>query len=223
MPSSLPARGMPDRIRRARRNVSDYQVIARLAYENGVDLYEEAGVLLKRGSPRAFTLAVASIEELMKSFLCDTVFKQDLDPDTLVAELDGKRWRILKSHKSKHILFALFLMLNQAKKEGQDVEETRRLLETTLTTDSLRFKGKAEIERLILSMETRRQDSLYVDTKSEGGKVKTPKNQVTTEMSQDLISKIEEFLPTLETNLKVSRGGYMRELSKMRAEREAPG
>lgn len=46
---------------------SEYKEIARFAYANALDLYNEAKFLLKeRKSPRAFALAVASIEELIK-------------------------------------------------------------------------------------------------------------------------------------------------------------
>jgi AbiV family abortive infection protein len=81
----------------------EYNSIARLAYENAIELLDEARLLLReKNSPRAFTLAVASIEELMKSFLADLIWKGSAKPEDLRAELKGKNWPILTSHGSKH-------------------------------------------------------------------------------------------------------------------------
>ncbi len=180
-----------------------------------MDLRDEAHLLFEQESPRAFTLAVASIEELMKSFLCDTVWKQNLDPSTLRAELKGKEWPILTSHASKHRLFALFLLLSEARKGGRKaLEETIETLKTTLTTDALTLKGKAEIETLVKALEGRRQDSLYVDVKKKDGRIKTPHTEITPAMCDDLLKRIDQFLPTLETNLKLSRNEYQKELRK---------
>lgn len=171
---------------------SEYGKVARLAYENGIDLYDEARLLLKQNSPRAFALAVASIEELEKAFLCDTVWKQDLDADVLVAELGRKKWPMLTSHGSKQRLFGVSLLMSEARKGGRKaLEETAATLERTLTTASLTLKEKAGIEELIFRMESRRQDSLYVGVKPEGGRIKTPKTVISTQMSKDLLEKIE--------------------------------
>lgn len=65
-------------------------------------------------------MGVACVEELMKAFMADLVSKGSAKPEDLRAELNGKVWPILKSHGSKHRLFALFLLLQAAKNEGPE-------------------------------------------------------------------------------------------------------
>jgi AbiV family abortive infection protein len=198
----------------------EYQTISRLAYDNGTELLEEARLLLReKESPRAFALAVASIEELTKAYLADSVWKQDLDPDALVAEFKGRKWKILTHHGSKQHLFALFLIMDAARQEGSEkMANVDKTLRETLMTDAIDVKGKNEIVELITSMEGKRQDSLYVGTKVEAGRIRTPKKEISRQMSEDLIGRIERFLPILETNLKLSKPKYQQELAKIHAE-----
>jgi AbiV family abortive infection protein len=204
-----------------KRSWPEFQRISRLAYSNGVDLLDEARLLLKeKQSPRAFALAVASVEELMKSYLADTVWKQDVDPNTLVAVLNGRRVKIPTSHGAKHHLFALFLIMQSAQQEGSEkMESVRKALTETLDLDAVDVKGKQEIKELVASMERLRQDSLYVDTKEVRGIIKTPKQVISKGMCKDLFAKIEAFLPTVETNLKLSKEKYQSELLQMQRER----
>lgn len=81
------------------------------------------------------------------------------------------------------------------------------------------MKGKDQIIELVTTMEDRRQDSLYVGTKVVNGKVKTPKTQISRAECLDLLKRIDEFLPTVETNLKTSTGRYQTEAAKLNAER----
>ncbi len=203
--------------------VSDYRMIARQAYDNATDLREDARLLLNaRNSPRAFSLGVACVEELMKAFIADLVSKGSAKPEDLKAELKGRVWPILTSHGSKHHLFALFLLLQAAKREGPGkVASVDKTLRETLTTDSIDVKGKAEIIKLVTTMEEKRQDSLYVGTKMVKGLIKTPKSEITREMCVDLLAKIDDFLPTVETNLKTSSEKYRDEAGKLAKERAA--
>lgn len=200
---------------------SEYQQIARLAYDNATELFDEARLLLReKDSPRAFTLAVASVEELMKSYLADLVWKGGAKPEDLQAELRGRKWPILTHHGSKHRLFALFLIMQAAKKEGTEkVESVDRMLRETLTTDSVNVKGMKEIVELITSMEGKRQDSLYVGTKVVEGRIKTPRQEISHKVCEDLFNRIEGFLPIVETNLKTSRERYQVETLKLARER----
>ncbi len=198
----------------------EYQKIARLAYINATELLDEAQLLSKeKKSPRAFALAVAAIEELMKSYLADTVWKQDLDPDTLVVELNGRKLKILRSHGSKQHLFALFLIMQAARQEGRvKIASVARTLRETLNTASVEVKGKREIVESIASMERNRQDSLYVQTREERGIIKTPREVISQAMCEDLFAKIEAFLPIVETNLKLSKARYQSEMLQIHKE-----
>ncbi len=101
------------------------------------------------------------------------------------------------------------------------MEETAERLERTMITNSLTLKGNAEIDKLILAMESLRKDSLYVGVKSEGGEIGTPKTKISTQMSKDVLLKVEQFIPILETHLKLSRSDYQKVLSKIRDEKRA--
>ncbi len=189
---------------------SEYLEIARLGYANASDLYLEARLLFKeRNSPRAFTLGVAAIEELMKSNIADIVWKTDLDPKDLKARLRKRDLPILTSHEPKHHLLAMFLVVRRARQEGPaKLEEVTSTLLKTLTTESLVLKGKADIARLVTSMEEKRQDSLYVGTARVNGRIKTPEKEITPEMTQELFKHIEELLSVSERNLKISKERY---------------
>ena len=142
---------------------TDYREVARLAYSNGEELLNEAQLLLSKDSPRAFTLAVASIEELIKAQLADMISKGSAEPSDLIAEMDGRTWPMLTHHKSKQRLLTLFLLLRAAKKEGGEAKELEvdKVLRDTLNTASVKVRGKEHIEELITNMESRRQYSLY--------------------------------------------------------------
>lgn len=195
---------------------SEYKEIARLAYANALDLYDEAKFLLQeRKSPRAFALAVASIEELIKSVVYDSGWKQDIDPDLLLAESRGKKKSILLDHATKHQLYGLFLLYGEARKEGRKkAEEVFETLKTTGTTASLTLERKAEIDALITTLEGRRLDSLYVGVELEEGRVKTPKGEITLVMCQDLVTRIEQFIPFVESHLKLGREAFPKQPRK---------
>jgi AbiV family abortive infection protein len=206
-------------MRSSKESKSEYGEIARLAYVNAMDLYDEARFLLKeKKSPRAFALAVASCEELVKSYLCDTVWKESLDPRTLLVERKGKKWPILTDHLNKHGLFALFLFLGEVRKGGRkSLEETIKSLKTTLALDFRSVNGGAEMETFVRAMEGRREDSLYVDVKPVKGRIRTPKEEITPEICRGLMKRIEEFTPLLEANLQLSRDEYQEEIRKSRS------
>jgi len=195
---------------------AEYRMISRLAYDNGVDLYEEAKLLHQKGSPRAFTLAVASIEELEKSQLCDLVSKGMVKPEELViVDKSGRKRPILTHHKGKQILFTLFLLTQAANKEGRaKVAEVYDTLMRTGTTDAVNVKGKKQIIEHIVSMESRRQDSLYVGTEGVGKQVKSPKRVISPKMAEYLLQRIGEYLTKLETNLMMSAQQYQAENKK---------
>ncbi|MDA4124943.1 MAG: AbiV family abortive infection protein [Thaumarchaeota archaeon] len=194
---------------------TDYRTISRLAYDNGVDLYEEAKLLHQKESPRAFTLAVASIEELEKSQLCDLVAKGMVKPEELVFEDKNGKHPLLTHHKGKQILFTLFLLTQAANKEGRaKVAEVYDTLMRTGNTDTVNVKGKKQIVEQIVSMESRRQDSVYVGTKGVGKQVKSPKKAISRKMAEYLLQRISEYLPKLKTNLMMSDQQYQAENEK---------
>ncbi|QQG49419.1 MAG: AbiV family abortive infection protein [archaeon] len=210
---------------------TDYWEIAKEAYLNAAELRDEAWLLMKRGSPRAFTLAVASIEELMKAQLADMVSKGSAKPEELIAQVDGKKpWPIMTSHKSKQNLFALFLFLKAAQAEGGEAKalEVDKILRDTYNTDKVNLKGKGHIIDLITNMEVRRQDSVYVGTKGSKASLKKPKREISEPMKEELLMILEEFLLSVEKNLMVSKeryGTWARELDrerKRRAEEKRP-
>lgn len=199
---------------------SDYRLIAREAYDNATDLRADARFLLEKNSPRAFAVSVACVEELMKAYMADLVSKGGAQPKDLKAEFDGRKWPMLTHHGSKQRLFALFLLMQAAKKEGPEkMASVDKTLRETLSTDAVDVKGKNEILELINRMEERRQASLYVDIKVNRGKLQTPKKSITRVMSEDLLKKIDEFLPIVETNLKISAERYRAEVAKLEDER----
>lgn len=201
---------------------TDYGEIARQAYSNGEELYREAGLLYAKHSPRAFTLAVASIEELIKAELADMVSKGSAKPSDLVAEVDGQ-WRpILTRHESKQRLLTLFLLLRAAKKEGGEAKELEvdRILKETYDTGSVQVQGQEQIIELISKMETRRKDSVYVGVKGRKGEIKTPQNQISEKMCAELLDIIGDLLKSVEANLMVSKERYAAEARKLNEERK---
>lgn len=201
---------------------AEYREIARRAYSNALDLHDEARLLLKEEkSPRAFTLAVASCEELVKSFLADIVWKEGLDPQTLYAERDDGRKRfILTDHTSKHGLFALFLFLAEVRRGGPAaLEAVSEELMLTFKLDFGSVKGGASIEKMMRELERMRQDSVYVGVKLVNGRIKNPKQEITLDACEDLLKRIEEFIPRLEANLPVGRDQYQGWARKLRSTR----
>jgi hypothetical protein len=88
--------------------------------------------------------------------------------------------------------------------------------------DSVDVEGKKEIVELITSLEDKRQDSLYVGTMLVGGRIKTPRKEISRQMCEDLFRRIEEFLPTIETNLMTTPKRYKNEAAKLARERVNP-
>ena len=201
---------------------ADYHAIAIQSYLNATDLYNEARALLKMDSPRGYTLAEVSLEELIKAQLADMVAKGGARPEDLVAEVSEGEWRpILTRHASKQRLLTLFLLLRTAKAEGgtAKAEEVGKVLQETLTTDAVKLAGKQHIIDLILGMESNRKDSLYVGVSGTAETVKTPRRQVKKGMTEELLEIVEDLLRSVENNLMVSNERYATEAQKMADER----
>ncbi|MDG6990418.1 MAG: AbiV family abortive infection protein [Nitrososphaerota archaeon] len=188
---------------------ADYATIAWLAYQNSLDLHAEAKLLLERRSPRAFTLAVASVEESMKAMLADAITKGEARPEELLVGDDRGRWGFLTHHGGKQTLFALHLLAQAARKRGQ--ESLFQLVETLRTSgdlESVELDEKNAIMEQVTSMERNRQDSVYVGVTGRGDAVKSPKKVITTEMCETLIGQLADFFPILKANLKLTGEEY---------------
>jgi AbiV family abortive infection protein len=188
----------------------EYREIARLAYSNALDLQDEAKLLFEAKSPRAFTLAVASCEELVKCILAFFIWNEDIDPEKVWAERGGKRRPMLTDHTSKHGMFALFLFIEELRQE-RGSEAGAQVLKDAVEKGELNFdsiQGGARLEKFMRETESRRQASVYVGVKSIKGRVQTPKTEITPEICQDLLKRIEQFIPVLEAILPLDKATY---------------
>jgi len=177
---------------------ADYPTISRLAIANGIDLYNEARLLLQQDSPRAFALAVASAEELMKGVLAGfaSVNRDMVGEFVFERERDGRKFPILTRHEGKHAFFGLFLLVQAAIREGgyARANEVLKAAAEVGDIEAVEVENKADIIRQIKSMETDRQDSLYVGVKGKGDNVKTPKKAISRAMTENLLGQIHTYI-----------------------------
>jgi AbiV family abortive infection protein len=185
-----------------------YGNMAMLSYENAYYLREEAKLLFdNQRYPRAFALAVLSIEEQTKSLICKCISAGIMKPEELTTRDKGGRIRnVLKDHEAKQFLFGFIEAGSKAVKDNVDKMFTPNPTNEIPDIGTLNMEGAKDVIGKFKSMKVDRESAIYVGM--DGEQIITPYKQFGPERSKEMLDFASGFLKYWTTLLSLSTPDY---------------